>query len=87
MRIEAGQPTGAPLAVDKLTWQKDELPFEMTEAQAMIGGTQLVGDVVVVARYDQDGDAISKQPGDIVGQVRVTIPADGVKLTLDTILP
>lgn len=82
-----GKPSGPPLAVEKMTWQGDKLPFEMTEAQAMIGGTQLTGDVIVLARYDQDGDAISKQPGDITGQLRVTVPADNVKLTLDTILP
>jgi hypothetical protein len=83
----AGQPTGTPLAVDKLTWQKDQLAFEMTEKQAMIAGTELIGDVVISARYDQDGDAISKQPGDIVGQMRVKIPADSIKLYLDQVLP
>ena len=82
-----GQPTGAPLAVQKLTWDKDQIPFEITEENAMIAGTELTGDVVVTARYDHDGDAISKQPGDVVGQLRVKIPADGVKLYLDTILP
>jgi hypothetical protein len=82
-----GQPTGTPLAVDKLTWNGKDLPFEMTEGQAMIKGTQLVGDVVVTARYDQDGDAISKQPGDITGQLRVKIPADNVSVVLDTVLP
>ncbi|MEO8550177.1 MAG: hypothetical protein ABI678_09385 [Kofleriaceae bacterium] len=82
-----GQPTGTPLAVDKLTWQGKDLPFELTEGQAMIAGTQLVGDVVITARYDQDGDAISKQPGDIIGQLRVKIPSDTANLYLDTILP
>jgi hypothetical protein len=81
-----GAPSGPPLAVEKLTWQKDQLPFEMTEAQAMIAGTQLTGDVVVTARYDQDGDALSKQPGDISGSIRVKIPADNVTLTLDDVL-
>jgi hypothetical protein len=81
-----GAASGPPLAVEKLSWQGDGMAFELTEAQAMIGGTQLVGDVVVEARYDQDGDALSKQPGDVKGSVRVTIPADGVKLVLDTIL-
>jgi hypothetical protein len=81
-----GAPVGPPLAVDKLTWQKDELKFTMTEAQAMIGGTELVGDVVVTARYDQDGDALSKQPGDVVGEIRVKVPADNVTLTLDDVL-
>jgi hypothetical protein len=82
-----GAPSGPPLAVDKLTWTGDGMPFELTEAQAMVAGTDLSGDVVVMARYDQDSDALSKQPGDVTGQVRVRIPADHVKLTLDTVLP
>ncbi|MGE0397152.1 MAG: hypothetical protein AB7T06_10565, partial [Kofleriaceae bacterium] len=58
-----GAPTGQPLAVEKLEWTASgELAFSLTEAQAMVGGTELVGDVVVTARYDQDSDAISKQP-------------------------
>lgn len=81
-----GTPQGPPLAVEKLTWDKDQLAFELTEKQAMIAGTQLTGDVVVSARYDQDGDAISKQPGDIAGSVRVKVPADNVTLTLDDVL-
>lgn len=81
-----GQPTGAPLAVDKVTYQ-DNLPFELTEANAMVAGTELTGDVVVSARYDQDSDALSKQPGDVTGQARVKVPSDGVQLTLDTVLP
>jgi len=82
-----GAPMGPPLAVDKLTWQKDELKFSMTDAQSMIAGTELSGDVVVLARYDQDSDAISKQPGDVTGSVRVKVPADNVTLTLDDVIP
>jgi uncharacterized protein involved in copper resistance len=82
----SGQPTGSALAVDKLTWTGTDLSFELTEKQAMVGGTELVGDVVVTARYDQDGDALSKEPGDIVGQARVKLPADNVQIWLDTIL-
>ncbi len=82
-----GAPSGPPLAVDKLTWTGDGMAFELTEAQAMVAGTDLSGDVVVMARYDQDSDALSRQPGDVTGQVRVKIPADHVKLTLDTVLP
>jgi hypothetical protein len=82
-----GAPVGSALAVDKLTWNPAGVPFELTDANAMIAGTELTGDVIVTARYDQDSDALSKQAGDIVGQARVKIPADHVKLTLDTILP
>jgi hypothetical protein len=82
-----GQPTGTALAVEKLLWSGDALAFELTEANAMQAGTELTGDVVVTARYDQDADAISKQPGDVTGQVRVKVPADKVELLLDTVLP
>ncbi len=82
-----GAPSGPPLAVDKLTWADGGVAFELTDAQAMVAGTELSGDVIVMARYDQDSDALSKQPGDITGQVSVKIPADHVKLTLDTVLP
>jgi hypothetical protein len=82
-----GAPSGPPLAVDKLTWAADGVAFELTEEQAMVAGTDLSGDVVVMARYDQDSDALSKQPGDVTGQLRVKIPAEHVKLTLDTVLP
>jgi hypothetical protein len=85
-RAVDGAPSGPPLAVDKLTWSKDGVPFELTEKQAMIAGTELSGEVVVTARFDQDGDAISKQPGDVTGSVRVKIPADKVTLTLDDVL-
>lgn len=81
-----GQPAGPPLAVDKLTWTKDGMAFELTEAQAMVAGTELTGDVVVMARYDQDSDAMTKQPGDVMGMTRVKVPADNVVLSLDTIL-
>jgi hypothetical protein len=85
-RDDRGTPSGPPLAVQKLTW-KAGLSFELTERQAMIGGTQLTGDVIVTARYDQDGDALTKQSGDITGEARVKIPADAVALELATVLP
>jgi hypothetical protein len=81
-----GQPSGPPLAVDRLEW-KDGLKFTMTDAQSMIAGTELSGDVVVTVRYDQDSDAISKQPGDVVGTARVKVPADNVNILLDDVLP
>jgi hypothetical protein len=81
-----GQPTGSPLAVDKLSWTKDGMGFELTEAQAMVAGTELTGDVIVMARYDQDSDAMTKQPGDVMGMTKVKIPADHVVLELDTVL-
>lgn len=81
----SGNPSGPPLAVDKVLFAEN-LKFELTEANAMVAGTELVGDVVVTARYDQDSDAISKSPGDVTGMKRVKVPADNIELMLDTVL-
>jgi len=83
----SGEGAGPPIAVDKLiatgTWP---MPWKLTEAQAMIGGTGFTGNVVVQVRFDQDSDAMSKQPGDITGKLKTTIPASGLKVVLDTTL-
>jgi hypothetical protein len=76
---QSGQPTGSMLAVAKLAWTQDGQRFELESPQ-------LTGDVVVIAHYDQDGDASSHQPGDVVGQIKVRVPADGVNLFLDDVV-
>lgn len=43
------------------------LDFTISQRDVMMGGTKLNGPVTLAARIDQDGDAISKQPGDIEG--------------------
>jgi hypothetical protein len=82
----SGNPSGPPLAVTKITWRGDNQPFELSEADAMVGGTELSGDVVLLVRYDQDGDALSKQPGDVTGQLKLKIPSDHADVVLDTVL-
>lgn len=82
-----GQPMKTPLAVLKTAWDKDGMAFELTEENAMVRGTELTGEVFLIAHYDQDGDASSKQPGDVLGQMKVKIPADGVNLFLDNVVP
>ncbi|MGE0868383.1 MAG: hypothetical protein AB7P03_07475 [Kofleriaceae bacterium] len=82
----SGAPSGPPLAVSRLTWDNKDLVFELTEADAMIQGTEFSGDVIVTARYDQDSEARTKEPGDITGEVRVKVPAANVKIVLNTIL-
>ena len=82
-----GQGVGMPMATDKLVaGGTGPLTVQIDATKAMIGGTGFSGDVVVMARYDQDQEARSKQPGDIVGQVRATIPASNLTITLDQVL-
>jgi len=61
---------GMMLAAKKIGVSGPEMfPFQyvVTPADVMMQGTALAGPVRVEARVDQDGDAISKQPGDVVG--------------------
>lgn len=82
-----GEPTGFPIASDKLVWtDATQLAFSLTDEDLMSAGSELTGDVILMARIDQDHDAISKQSGDVVGQLRVKIPADNVALTLGEVL-
>ncbi|MEE2789423.1 MAG: hypothetical protein VX589_18945 [Myxococcota bacterium] len=64
------------------------LNYSVTKADVMMRGTVLAGTVRVEARIDQDGDAISKQPGDIVGKAAQVfeVGAKGVNFTLDQTL-
>jgi hypothetical protein len=82
-----GNPAGPPLAVDILPAGAFPIAFDLSEAKAMIGGTAFAGDVVVIARLDQDQDVDTRQPGDLSGRVRATIPAQGLELVLDTVQP
>jgi hypothetical protein len=87
-RYEAGATgPGTPLAVKKLTAGKFPLAFSLDSRDAMLAGTQLAGKVIVTVRVDKDGDAISKNPGDVTGQSKpVEPPQKNVVVQLDTVL-
>ena len=77
-----------PLAVAKLPMPETfPLTFELTEANVMVRGVKLEGDVEISARIDRDGEAMSKTAGDIIGDASTaTVPVDGVKVLLDTVI-
>ena len=78
---------GTPLAVQKLTVDKFPIKFSLDSRDAMLAGTALSGKVVVTARVDKDGDAITKNPGDVIGQSKpVEPPKKDVVVSLDTVL-
>jgi hypothetical protein len=77
---------GTPLAATKLRWSSRGVKFHLSDEDALMGHP-LTGDVLVLARFDQDGDAISRQAGDVEGHARATVSADGVKVVLDELIP
>lgn len=80
-------PTGGPgpvLAAKRLTVGEWPQSFELSSNDVMLAGTSLQGKVVLGARVDQDGDAMTKQVGDVEGISKpVDVPANGVVVLLD----
>jgi hypothetical protein len=85
--VRSAENPGPPLAVKKLTAGKWPMTFTLDGRDAMVAGTKMTGKVVVQVRIDKDGDAMTKNPGDVTGVSRpLDPPADKVVVTLDTIL-
>ncbi len=82
-----GESLGSPLAVERLEVQSFPLRFHLSSEQSMVAGTAFEGDVMVYARIDGDGEASTTMPGDIEGSVMATIPAQGLKLVLNSVVP
>jgi len=66
----AGRETGAPLAVKQVASPSFPYQFEVSERDAMIENTPLIGEMSITARLDQDGDAFSTSPGDLSGETQ-----------------
>jgi hypothetical protein len=83
-------PSGAKgpiLAVKKLSAGRWPQAFQLDNRDAMMTGTKLGGKVVITVTVDKDGDAITKNPGDVTGTSRpLDVPSEKVVVTLDTLL-
>ena len=77
---------GTILAVKRLTADKWPISFELDGRDAMFEGTKFEGKVVFWAHIDRDGDPITRGPGDLLGELRLTIPAM-VKVRIDKVVP
>ena len=66
VRRPSGPPR--PLAALRIEHPKFPQPFEVTNADVMLQGSELKGMVAVIARLDKDGNAGPAQPGDIEGE-------------------
>ena len=83
--IARTQPVGPPLAVVRVPNPSFPHAFEMGQAQVMIPTLRFEGSITVTARLDSDGNAMTKLPGDLVGEVATPVApgASGLKLVLD----
>jgi cytochrome c-type biogenesis protein CcmH len=60
--------TPRPVAAKRIESPVFPVPFEITNADVMVQGSELRGMVDVIARLDRDGQAGPAQPGDIEGR-------------------
>ena len=92
-RRDAGEgKKGMILAAKKINVagaQMFPLKYVLTPRDVMMQGTVLAGHVRLYARLDQDGDAMSKQPGDVTGFAEgvKTVGDKAVDFMLDFVIP
>lgn len=79
-----GQAGGPPLAVVRAPDPRFPFEFEIGQAQVMIPSMRFEGEISLSARLDGDGNAMTRTPGDLAGQLDgpVAPGASGVVLTL-----
>ncbi|MFQ5742774.1 MAG: hypothetical protein ACE5HV_04210 [Acidobacteriota bacterium] len=83
----AGRQGGPPLAVQQHRRASFPLRFVISEQDAMVPGTRLVGQMTITAKVDQDGDALTSTAGDLSGRAGpVDVGASDVTVTLDEVL-
>ncbi len=81
---DTGKPFGGPVAVDRLDVKALPAPFHLDGGNLMMQGTKFEGKVMLFARIDRDGEARTREKGDLEGTLEATVPAGGLKIVLDT---
>ncbi|MEE8557935.1 MAG: hypothetical protein V3T14_08630 [Myxococcota bacterium] len=73
---------GPPVAVRKLPPGPFPIPFELGPEDAMMPGRPLTGPVRLVARLDADGDPMTRQSEDLVGEVPDPVQVPGAPVAI-----
>ncbi|OGQ90269.1 MAG: hypothetical protein A2289_20235 [Deltaproteobacteria bacterium RIFOXYA12_FULL_58_15] len=76
--------TGSLVAVTRVQASEFPIAFQLEGNAAMHNNTALAGKVRLEVRLDKDGDAMTREAGDLVGEVAqlVPIPTNDVVVTL-----
>jgi hypothetical protein len=79
---------GPPLAVQRIASPRFPLEFSIGPADRMLPSVSFAGELQLSARLDGDGDALSREAGDLEGRAaRAVAPgATGIVIVLDEIL-
>ncbi len=77
---------GPPLAVARFPYTQTPFRFSLTSANKMLPDTKFEGMVELSIRIDQDGDPLSRTPGDIFGQTTVRVGGQNVRVRLEGLI-
>jgi hypothetical protein len=79
---------GPPVLVKRMDVGAFPMSFELGTQNMMMQGMAVPSDFVVQARLDQDGDAISRLPGDLAGVTKQAVKRgnNAVSITLDEVV-
>lgn len=84
--LVARKPSGGPpVAVKRIMEPRFPLPFELGPGDRMIQAIPFEGPLLLTARVDGDGNATSREPGDLLGSAADAVEpgAEGVTIRLD----
>ncbi|OGR95819.1 MAG: hypothetical protein A2902_01905 [Elusimicrobia bacterium RIFCSPLOWO2_01_FULL_64_13] len=79
---------GPPLAVEKFTGKDYPYAFTLSGTHMMTEHTHAHGPVALTVRVDKDGNAMTKEPGDLLGAYAknpVSLQAEGVEIVVNEI--
>lgn len=77
---------GPPLAVARFAYTSSPFRFSLTSANKMLEDTKFEGMVELSIRIDQDGDPLSRTPGDLYGQTTVRVGAQTLRVKIDGVI-
>jgi cytochrome c-type biogenesis protein CcmH len=77
---------GPPLAVKKIDKPKFPLAYSLGQENVMMQGTPFAGKINISARLDKDGNAMTREAGNLLGDYQknpVDVGSQGVDIVLD----
>jgi cytochrome c-type biogenesis protein CcmH len=86
--IARASDAGPPTAVKRVPGPAFPFEFEIGPGDRMMEGVPFTGPFTLTARIDADGNAATKNPGDLQGQSRERVApgASGVEVVIDQVL-
>jgi cytochrome c-type biogenesis protein CcmH len=82
----AGGAAGPPLAVKKIDKPTFPLSYSLGQENVMMQGTPFAGQINITARLDKDGNAVTREAGNLLGDHKknpVTVGSQNVDIILD----